>query len=316
MLYVRSFPRPKLVVSACLNQKPVRYNGQEVKDEFVLKLLPYCQIVEVCPEVSIGLGVPRDKVIVYRRDHSLGLSQPSTGLELTQKMEKFTQEFLDSLEEVDGFLLKSKSPSCGVSNTKVYADPEGKEFYGKGKGLFALRVLERYEDLPVEDEGRLRNPELRDHFLTRLFALADLRESFSNLEEVSQLMNFHQRYKYMLMAHSQTKLKAMGRLVASANKNNLREVLEEYKKLFKEALRRRPTVGQHVNTITHIFGHLSSRLKPSERAHFLKLVEDYKKGRTERKLLVEFLRSYAYRFESDYLITQTYLNPYPEELQG
>lgn len=316
MLYVRPFPRPKLVVSACLNQKPVRYNGQEVKDEFVLKLLPYCQIVEVCPEVSIGLGVPRDKVIVYRRDHSLGLSQPSTGLELTQKMEKFTQEFLDSLEEVDGFLLKSKSPSCGVSNTKVYADPEGKEFYGKGKGLFALRVLERYEDLPVEDEGRLRNPELRDHFLTRLFALADLRESFSNLEEVSQLMNFHQRYKYMLMAHSQTKLKVMGRLVASANKNNLREVLEEYKKLFKEALRRRPTVGQHVNTITHIFGHLSSRLKPSEREHFLKLVEDYKKGRTERKLLVEFLRSYAYRFESDYLITQTYLDPYPEELQS
>lgn len=315
MLYVRAFPKPKLVVSACLNLKPVRYNGQEVRDEFVLKLLPYCHVIEVCPEVSIGLGVPRDKIIVYRKNGSVGLSQPSSGLELTDRMEKFTQEFLESIEEVDGFLLKSKSPSCGVSNTKVYADPEGKEFYGKGKGLFALRVLERYRDLPVEDEGRLRNPELRDHFLTRLFALADLRESINNMQEISQLMSFHQKYKYMLMAHSQTKLKTMGRLVASANKRSFLQVLEEYRRLFREALSRKPTIGQHVNTITHIFGHLSSRLNPSERAHFLKLVEDYKKGRIERKLLVEFLRGYAYRFENEYLMTQTYLQPYPEDLE-
>lgn len=316
MLYVRNFPRPRIVVSACLNLKPVRYNGQEVRDEFVLKLLPYCEVIEVCPEVAIGLGVPRDKIIVYKRNNSFGLSQPSTGLELTNRMESFSKEFLSSLKEVDGFLLKSKSPSCGVSNTKVYKDSQGKEFYSKGKGLFAIRALESFESLPIEDEGRLKNKDLREHFLTRLFSLADMRECLKNIREVNEIMEFHQRYKYLLMAHSQTKLKAMGRLVAGAKKENLEGILEEYKRLFKEALKRRPSIGQHVNTITHIFGHLSRNFKPSEKAHFLKLVEDYKTGRIERKILIEFLKSYAYRFENQYLINQTYLQPYPEELEN
>ncbi len=316
MLYVRAFPRPRVVVSACLNLKPVRYNGQEVRDEFVLRLLPYCEVIEVCPEVSIGLGVPRDRIIVYKKDEGFGLSQPSTGLELTDKMESFTGEFLRSLRDIDGFILKSKSPSCGVSNTKVYRNPEGKEFYSKGKGFFAMRVLENFQDLPVEDEGRLKSPELREHFLTRLFALADLRESTGRMQEVSELMEFHQRYKYLLMAHSQVKLKAMGRLVANAKMENFRETLEEYRRLFIEALKRRPSVGQHVNTIIHIFGHLSKNFNPQEKAHFMRLVENNRGGKIDRKILLEFLRSYAYRFENQYLMTQTYLQPYPEDLQN
>ncbi len=315
MLYVRQFPKPRVVVSACLNLKPVRYNGQEVRDEFVLKLLPYCEVIEVCPEIAIGLGVPREKIIVYRRDHAFGLSQPATGLELTERMESFSEKFLSGLSEVDGFILKSKSPSCGVSNTKVYKDPEGREFHSKGKGLFAMRVLEKFEDLPVEDEGRLRDEQLRRHFLTRLFSIADLRESFRRIEKVKDLMDFHQRYKYLLMAYSQVKLKALGRLTAQAREENLRETLAEYRRLFLEALKRKPSIGQHANAILHIFGHLSRNFKPSEKAHFLKLVEDYKRGVVDRRLLVEFLKGYAYRFENQYLLTQAYLQPYPEELE-
>ncbi len=315
MLYVRIFPKPRVVVSACLNLKPVRYNGQEVKDEFVLKLLPYCEVIEVCPEVAIGLGVPRDKIVVYKRGEGFGLSQPSTGLELTERMEGFAREFLSGLGWVDGFILKSKSPSCGVSNTKVYKDPQAKEFHSKGKGLFAIRVLESFQDIPVEDEGRLKSKELREHFLTRLFSIADMRERLQEIREVKELMDFHQKYKYLLMAHSQTKLKAMGRLVADARRENLEETLTEYRRLFLEALRRKPSVGQHVNTITHIFGHLSRNFKASEKMHFMKLVEDYRQDKIERRILIEFLRSYAYRFESHYLLTQAYLQPYPEGLE-
>ena len=315
MLYVRQFPKPRVVVSACLNLKPVRYNGQEVRDEFVLKLLPYCEVIEVCPEIAIGLGVPREKIIVYRRDHAFGLSQPATGLELTERMESFSEKFLSGLSEVDGFILKSKSPSCGVSNTKVYKDPEGREFHSKGKGLFAMRVLERFEDLPVEDEGRLRDEQLRTHFLTRLFSIADLRESFKRIEKVKDLMDFHQRYKYLLMAYSQVKLKALGRLTAQAREENLKETLAEYRRLFLEALKRKPSIGQHANVILHIFGHLSRNFKPSEKAHFLKLVKDYKRGVVDKRLLVEFLKGYAYRFENQYLLKQAYLQPYPEEIE-
>ncbi|MEN3028394.1 MAG: DUF523 and DUF1722 domain-containing protein [Aquificaceae bacterium] len=299
---------------ACLNLKPVRYNGQEVRDEFVLKLLPFCEVLEVCPEVAIGLGVPRERVIVYTKENSFGLSQPSTGLELTQKMESFAELFLKNLPEVDAFLLKSKSPSCGVSNTKVYKDPEGREFHSKGKGLFALRVLESFEYLPVEDEGRLKDRELREHFLTRLFSVAELREKRERIKHIGELMDFHQRNKYLLMAHSQKKLKEMGRLVAGAREENLKETLKLYEILFLQAIRKKPSRGQQVNTLLHIFGHISRKLKEREKAHFFKLVEDYRKGRLDKRLLLEFLRAYAYRFENTYLMVQTYLEPYPEEL--
>ncbi|MCS7196769.1 MAG: DUF523 and DUF1722 domain-containing protein [Aquificaceae bacterium] len=311
---MRNFPKPRIVVSACLNLKPVRYNGQEVRDEFVLKLLPYCEVLEVCPEVAIGLGVPRERVIVYRRENSFGLSQPSTGLELTEKMESFAETFLKTLQGVDAFLLKSKSPSCGVSNTKVYRDPEGREFHSKGRGLFALKVLDRFEYLPVEDEGRLKDKEIREHFLTRLFSVAELRENKERINRISELMDFHQRNKYLLMAHSQRKLKEMGRLVASAKEENLRETLSLYGSLFLQAIRKKPSKGQQVNTLLHIFGHISRNLKEGEKAHFFKLVEDYKRGRLDKRLPLEFLKAYAYRFENNYLMAQTYLEPYPEEL--
>lgn len=314
MLYVRSFTRPRLVVSACLNQKPVRYNGQTVRDEFVLRLLPYCEVIDVCPEVEIGLGVPRDKIIVYLLDDGFGLSQPSTGLELTERMKSFSESFLSSLTEVDGFLLKSKSPSCGLSNTSVYKDREGKSFHSKGKGLFAMEVLKRYGLLPAEDEGRLKDEEIRRHFLVRLFTFADMRESLSKIKSVRELMDFHQRYKYLLMAHSQVKLKEMGRLVANTREENLKESLEKYRLLFMLALKRRPSKGQHANTLFHIFGHLSSKLKERERAHFYKLVEDYREGKVEHRTLIELLKSLAYRFDVDYLLNQAYLEPYPAEL--
>lgn len=302
MLCVRSFSKPRLVLSACLNLKPVRYNGQEVRDEFVLELLPYCEIVEVCPEVAIGLGVPRDKVIIYKKGNSFGISQPSKGLDLTEKMENFAESFLKNLPEVDGFILKSKSPSCGVSNTKVYKDKEGKEFHSKGKGLFALKVVEYFENIPVEDEGRLKDEEIREHFLTRLFSIADIRENLSRINRVSELMEFHKRNKYLLMAHSQGMLKKMGRLVADAKEEKLEETLRTYKTFFLQAIKRKPSRGQHVNTFLHIFGHISRGLKDKEKAHFFKLVEEYKNKKVGKRLLIEFLKAYAYRFDNLYLM--------------
>lgn len=299
-------------MSACLDLQPVRYNGEVVKDPFAIKLKEYCKIISVCPEVSIGLGVPRDKVILQKTE-SLRLIQPTTGRDLTQLMLSFSKEFLNNLDTVDGFLLKSKSPSCGVSNTKIYKDVYGKEFYGRGKGLFATQVLERFELLPVEDEGRLKNRGLREHFLIRLFAIADLREFLSKAQDVKDIVEFHSRYKYLIMAHSQAKLKRMGQLVAKA-KENFKEALNEYRILFMEALKRRPTRGQHANTLLHIMGHLSSALKKSEKEHFYSLVKSYKVGHKDLHTLLEIIKSWSYRFDKKYLTDQVYLEPYPNEL--
>lgn len=309
---MRTFERPIVVYSACLAGEAVRYNGATVEDKLAKTLSNYVNVIKVCPEVAIGLGVPREKIIVYRQGPDMLLFQPATGKDLTKEMISFTEEFLGSLPEVDGFLLKSKSPSCGVSNTLHYRDPWGKEFYARGKGLFAKLVIERFPHLPVEDEGRLKNPEIRDHFLSSIFALADLR-SFRP-KSIKDLMNFHQRYKYFLMAHHQLKLKQMGRLVAEGSKS-LEETYESYKKLFVQTIANRPSKKKHYNVILHIYGHLSSKLKEREKHHFLKLAEDYKEGKIPRTLLIELLKNWAYRFENEYLMTQTYLWPYPEELQ-
>ena len=307
-------PKPKLVVSACLNGEFVRYNGGSVEDPFVEKLLNYCQPISVCPEVSIGLGVPRAKVLIYWKDGYPRLFQPFTQRDLTEEMEKFSEEFLSSLPQVDGFLLKAKSPSCGVSNSTLsYKDPEGKVFSHRTKGLFAKKVLERFEDLPVEDEKRLRNEHIRRHFLIRLFSLARLREFMETAQHISQLMDFHKRNKYLLMLHSQVKLKEMGRLVATSE--NFQETLKEYAKLFRLALKRSPSKGQWVNTFTHIFGYFSSRLNQKEKEHFFSLLEDFRKDLIEENVILELLKNWSFRFEEEYLQSQTLFEPYPKTLE-
>ncbi len=311
-----SFEKPILVMSACLDLQPVRYNGEIVKDEFALRLRDYCQIITVCPEVEIGLGVPRGKIIVYVEDGTYRVFQPSTGRDLTENMKDFSENFTKALGEVDGFLLKSKSPSCGVSNTLVYKEPQGKVFHSKGKGLFAMKMLQAFPMLPVEDEGRLRNPAIKDHFLTRLFALAYWRVFSKKVGKINDLYEFHRRYKYMLMAHSQQLLKKMGKLLADFNKQqDLEELKNKYGDLFKTALAKRPSVGNHVNTLMHIFGHLSDFLNSHEKRHFLVILDRLKEGKTSFAVARELLRSWAYRFDDQYILSQSYLNPYPQDLE-
>ncbi len=307
--------KPILVLSACLDLQPVRYNGDVVRDEFVLKLRNHSTVIPVCPEVGIGLGVPRPRIIVYLKDKKYRVFQPSTGRDLTQELEAFSRNFIQSLGQVDGFILKSKSPSCGVYNTKVYKDPEGKEFYGKGKGLMALEILKTFKGLPVEDEGRLHNPSLRDHFLTRIFALAHWRKVSQGANSIEDIVNFHRSYKYMLLAYSPTLLKRMGKLLAEyKGTQGLEELKSKYSKLFRSALAKKPHADMHVNALIHILGHLSDFLKPCERRRFLGVLEEFKKGKLPIKVPRKILKDWVYRFNDTYLLSQAYLEPYPEEL--
>ncbi|MDQ7037904.1 MAG: DUF523 domain-containing protein [Aquificota bacterium] len=185
------FPRPRVVFSSCLTGERVRYDGGSAENEFTLKLLKFSEPVRVCPEVSIGLTVPRDRIIVYSDGESYRVFQPSTGLDLTSRLVGFSEEFLSSLPQIDGFLLKAKSPSCGLSRTRTYRDREGRVFKGLGKGLFALKVLESFPDLPAEDEIRLRERRRRLHFLFRVFGLARIREG--DLDEFHELISMTAR---------------------------------------------------------------------------------------------------------------------------
>ncbi len=167
--------KPRIVISACLAGDKVRYNGKFVKDNFVIELIPYIEVVKICPEVGVNLGVPREKIILYQDQKRIRAFQPSTGRDLTKEIEDYSLFFLKSVSEVDGFLLKSKSPSCGVSLTKIFKDPEGIKLIRKGKGLFAKKVKEFYPLLPVADEIQLRRKKFKLRFLISVFTLAQLR---------------------------------------------------------------------------------------------------------------------------------------------
>ncbi len=174
---MRDFLEPTIVVSSCLEFKNVRYDGQVIPCDIVRDLKKYVEFVKVCPEVEIGLGVPREPIRIVKDDNRDKLVQPNTGRDVTEEMDEFTEQFLDNLPPVDGFLFKSKSPTVGLKRIKKYSNVDGSNVVEKGTGFFARKIVDRYEGYPIEDNDRLRNGKIRKHFLTKLFTFSDFRSS-------------------------------------------------------------------------------------------------------------------------------------------
>ncbi|HOK56722.1 MAG TPA: DUF523 and DUF1722 domain-containing protein [bacterium] len=307
--------KPTVVISRCLNFENTRYNGGIIKDEFVLKLIRFVKYITVCPEVDIGLSVPREPINIFNYGEDFRLIQEKTNLDLTEKMNIFCEKFLNSLNNIDGFLLKSKSPSCGVSGTVIYYEKDGKKSGYRGKGFFAMRVKEKFPYLPVEDEARLKNPDIKFHFLVRIFSFFELNETLKNMISIKQLLDFHQNYKYLLMAYNQKILRFLGNFLANYdNSKNIGEIKENYRVNFYKAFSKKMNPKSNINVIQHIYGHFKNRLNQKEKRHFLDLLGRYKKNEIPLILLIEILKNFAYRFENEYLIKQKYLNPFPSDL--
>lgn len=310
-----AFPKPRIVISKCIGFEPCRYNGEIVQDKFVARLEPHVDFVCVCPEVEIGLGTPRAPVRIVASGESFKLIQPSSGLDVSERMRRFSREFLDGLKEVDGFILKNRSPSCGFTDVKVYSGPEKGAAIGKTAGFFGGAVLEKFGDRAVEDEGRLKNLSLREHFLTRIFAFARLR-GLQQAPSMQSLVSFHAENKLLLMAYGQTKMRELGRIVANADRRKISTVLEMYGKCFREALQKTPRHASPINVLMHALGYFKKELSPREKRHFLEMLEAYRHGRTPLSSAVSILRSWVMRFETEYLYGQTFFTPFPEELMA
>lgn len=310
----RGFERPRVVVSQCLGFAACRYNAQVVNDDFVARLAPHVEFLEVCPEVEIGLGVPREPIrLVRRRDESgVGLVQPATSRELTSEMREFSARFLDGITGVDGFVLKNRSPSCGTAGVKIYPEAGGAPI-GKAPGMFAAAVLERFGDSAIEDEGRLRNRAIREHFLLRLHAFARLR-AVAAAGRNAALVEFHSRYKYVLMSYSQERARKLGRIVAGVKQSGFEAAVLAYRAEFAAALARPARPGAQVNTLMHILGYFSDHLSTREKALLLDLLQDYRDGRAALGSVLSVLRAWVVRFELPYLAEQALFEPYPREL--
>jgi uncharacterized protein YbgA (DUF1722 family)/uncharacterized protein YbbK (DUF523 family) len=300
------------VISRCIDFDSCRYDGQIVNASLREELEPHVDFVPICPELEIGLGVPRDPVRLVRGAHGARMVQPSTDRDLTAHMEQFSRDFLGSLGTADAFILKARSPSCAVRNAKVFhRDAEGASF-DSGPGLFAARAMERFPDAAVEDEARLKDVRLRHHFLTKAFALAGLRAAAAR--GIGGLLDFHARNKLLLMAHSETRLRRLGRLLGDRAHPQPADVAAEYRAQLAAALARPSRTGPNVNVLMHALGHLSERLAGRERSHFLELLESYRRGAVPLSAPQAVLASWAARFDVPYLAAQSFLEPYPTEL--
>lgn len=310
----RALLRPRVVASACLGFDACRWDGAVLADTFLRSLAAHAEVVRVCPEVAIGLGVPRDPIRIERTAAGRRLVQPATGRDVTRAMEDFAAAWLDRLGEVDGFVLKGRSPSCAVSDAKVYAGG-GKQVRraGKGPGLFAQAVLARFPAAAVEDEGRLTNRRLREHFLTRIFTTAAFR-AVRRRGRMRDLVAFQADNKLLFMALGQTRMRRMGRLVANAEGRAPEEVYDRYEEELTALLARPSRPAAHVNVAMHALGHFKDGLTGREKKHFLDVLARYRAGAVEPSAVTGILASWVARFEVGILARQTWFEPFPAEL--
>ena len=305
--------RPRVLFSRCLGFAACRYNGQVLREPVVEQLKPFVDSAIVCPEVEIGLGVPRPPIRCVASSFGPRLVQPETGLDVTDAMDKFARAFLASLGSCDGAVLKAGSPSCGLRDVRLYAGTERGSSHTKTVGRFGAHVLEVSPPWPAEDEGRLRSFELRQHFFTRLFATARLRAAVAS-GRMAELVAFQSREKLLLMAYNQTAMRALGRLVANADKRPFADVAAEYSLQFGHALARAPRRTSAINVFEHALGYVSEKLSSREKAFFLKTLDDYRTGRVSLSAPVSLTRSLIVRFDVGYLEDQTFFEPFPKEL--
>jgi uncharacterized protein YbgA (DUF1722 family)/uncharacterized protein YbbK (DUF523 family) len=310
---MRALAKPNVVISKCLGFDRCRWNGAVIPDESVESLKPHVSFQPVCPEVEIGLGVPRDPIRIVDMGKGPQLIQPATGTDVTEKMRRFTETFLSSLDDIDGFILKFRSPSCGMKGIKIYAGPEKGAASVPGPGFFGGAVLEKFPGSATEDEGRLRNFRLREHFLTKLFLMADFRKVQSS-GAMRRLVQFQAQNKFLLMGYNQKELRNLGRLVANLEKRPAAEIFEDYEKHLARALARPPRHLSNINVLMHALGYFSPELSHTEKTFLLDSLEHYRAGKIPLSVPLNLIRSWIVRFENDYLQQQTFFMPYPDEL--
>lgn len=307
------FPVPEVILSRCIEFERCRYNGDVIRSEFVSSLKPFVNFITTCPECEIGLGVPRDPIRIVLADKKPRLIQPSTGRDCTADMTGFADKFITGLKAVDGAILKAYSPSCGIKGVKIYPAAEKVASIDCGPGFFGAAVAEKLPDIALEDELRLTNFRIREHFLTKLFTIASFRH-ISARPSMKALVKFQADNKLMLMTYNQTKMREMGKVVANHSAKPVDEVFLNYEALLYKAFAKAPSYASNVNTLMHAFGYFSDKLTAKEKAFFLDTLEKYRLEKGPLCIPVSLVKSMIARFENEYLDSQTYFAPYPEDL--
>jgi len=306
----------RLGISSCLLGEKVRFDGSHQLDRFLTETLgSYVEYVPVCPEVEVGLPTPRETLRLVGDPVNQRLVFSKSGEDITERMTAWAKQRVTLLEKEDlcGFVFKSKSPSSGMERVRLY-DRNGVP-NKTGVGLFAKVFMEHFPLLPVEEEGRLHDPRLRENFIETIFVLKRWRASLMQGKSAKLLIDFHTRHKYLMMAHSIESYRQMGKLVAQAGDLDVDILYQEYLSQLMKALQLKTSVAKHVNVLQHILGYFKKQLSADEKQEVISVIESYRLQQIPLVVPLTLLNHFVRKYDQTYLKRQVYLNPHPVELK-
>jgi uncharacterized protein YbgA (DUF1722 family)/uncharacterized protein YbbK (DUF523 family) len=306
----------RLGISSCLLGENVRFDGGHKLDPFLTDTLgQYVEYVPVCPEVECGFGIPRESFRLVGDPGNPRLVTTRTHVDHTERMHQWARRRVQELEkeELCGYIFKSGSPSSGMERVKVY-DRNGVPAK-VGVGIFARIFMEHFPLLPVEEEGRLHDPKLRENFIERIFTLKRWRETTAQKQSLGILVDFHTRHKLLILSHSTETHRAMGKLVAEGKEIPLKTLYEKYQTLLMQALQLITTAKKNANVLQHMLGYFKDRLSPDEKQEVLEIIDQYRQGLFPLIVPLTLMNHYVRKYDQPYLKEQYYLNPHPVELQ-
>lgn len=314
---MKQFAKPRILISRCLEHEACRYDGSMIRSDIIKGLKPYVDFVTVCPEMQIGLPSPREAMrIVRKASGEEHLLSSQSGIERTPALKAFTEDFIEHLDvqEIDGIILKEKSPSCGINDVKIY-DGIGKAklIPGKTKGLFGGALIQRLPLMPIENEGRLRHFNLREQFLIRIYTQKAFKE-VKKSGEMKALVQFQSINKYLFMSFSPGYLKALGKLVANHEKRKFSDLIVEYEEVLSKLLAQDLSPARNVNTLLHVYGYFKDDISAEEKAYFLEKMDLYRQKKIPYMVVLNILGGWAIRFDETYLKGQTLFEPFPQTL--
>lgn len=309
-----TFPRLTLGVSGCLLGEKVRFDGGHKRSNFIVTILQdYADFISMCPEVAIGLGIPRPAIhLIGDSSNPRLVDVKDESLDYTQSMRKYSRNAVNDLTDISGFILKSKSPTCGMERVRVY-NKHG-QAQRDGVGLFARELMNTHPLLPVEEEGRLNDPSLRENFITRIFAYRRWQDVVASRMTIAKLVQFHSEHKLLLMAHNVSAYKRLGQLVANHDKLTIASLRDQYADVFMRALSQRTTPKKNTNVLMHLMGYLKKRITADDKQELLDVVEQYRLQRIPLIVPLTLMKHYFRQHPNNYVAQQVYLHPHPDEM--
>ncbi len=295
--------KPKLIISKCLNSEKCRFDGQGYDDKVISLLRDYVDIETVCPETSIGLSIPRNPLRIEKDIDVNRLIEAKSNADYTYQMCEFAEEFINGMDDIDGFILKSRSPSCGIKDVKVYPKSQKCSISKNATGIFSSKVIEKISNIPIENEGRLKNYNIRDEFLTKIFTI-------NNFKCTDSILAFHNKNILLLKSYS---IKISKELDSIANKQNLNQKdIDLYKSKLYELLDKKRNKKGKVKICKGIFENFKDKLIKNEIDYFYNLLNLYENEKTPFSSIIVALQMYSIRFNNEELLNQTFFNPYPK----